>query len=86
VFDTYIEEDASERRFLLHIVKILENIMADYTKLTADVAELKTLVTDLLAKQNPPPVDEQPAVDAVDAQVNGIIALIKPPAAETPAA
>lgn len=69
--------------------KILSHLerhkMADYSKLTADVAELKTLVTELLAKQVPPPVDEQPAVDTIDGQVAGIIAMIEPPAEPTPA-
>lgn len=50
--------------------------MADYTKLNADIAALSTKVDELLAKQNPPPVDEQPSVDAADAAVEAIIAKI----------
>lgn len=51
--------------------------MADYTKLDADLAELSTKLDILIAKQAPtPPVDEQPAVDAADAQVQAMIAKI----------
>lgn len=76
MFDTYIEEDASERRFLLHIVKMQEHIMGDTTKLKADVATLAAKVDELLAKQVPATVDDQPDIDAVDTDVQAIIAKI----------
>lgn len=50
--------------------------MADFTKLHADIAALSAKVDELLAKQNPPPVDEQPAVDEADAAVEAIMAKI----------
>lgn len=50
--------------------------MADFAKLNADIAALNAKVDEILAKQNPPPVDEQPSVDAADAQVQAIIAKI----------
>lgn len=53
--------------------------MADFTKLTADLATLSTKVDELLAKVNvpaPPPVDEQPAVDQASAAVEAILAKI----------
>ena len=48
--------------------------MADFSKLNADIAALSAKVDELLAKQNPPPVDEQPAVDQADAEVEAILA------------
>lgn len=53
-----------------------EIVMADFAKLNADIAALDAKVTELLAKQNPPPVDEQPQVDAADTAVNAILAKI----------
>jgi len=53
-----------------------EKVMADFTKLMADLADLSAKVDALLAKQNPPPVDEQPQVDAADQAVGAIIAKI----------
>lgn len=50
--------------------------MADFAKLNADIAALDAKVTELLAKQNPPPVDEQPQVDAADQAVEAIAAKI----------
>lgn len=50
--------------------------MADFTKLMADLADLSAKVDALIAKQNPPPVDEQPAVDQADAAVEAIAAKI----------
>jgi hypothetical protein len=50
--------------------------MANYDKLNADLADLSAKVDALVAKQNPPPVDEQPAVDAADAAVVAIAAKI----------
>lgn len=46
--------------------------MADFSKLHADIASLSAKVDELLAKQAP--VDEQPAVDAADAEVAAILA------------
>lgn len=37
-----------------------EKVMADFTKLNDDIAALSAKVDALLAKQNQPPVDEQP--------------------------
>lgn len=48
--------------------------MADFSKLQADLDALNAKVDELLASQNPPPVDEQPAVDAADAKVEAILA------------
>lgn len=50
--------------------------MADFTKLNADIAALSAKVDALIAKTAPPPVDEQPAVDAADAAVEAIMAKI----------
>lgn len=50
--------------------------MADFTKLNQDIADLNAKVDALLAKQNPPPVDEQPAVDQAAAAVEAIAAKI----------
>lgn len=61
-----------------------ERHMADFTKLQADIAELKALITTLIETPAPVPVDEQPAVDAADAEVTAITAMLKP--AEAPAA
>ena len=50
--------------------------MADFGKLMADIADLSAKVDALVAKQNPPPVDEQPQVDAADQAVAAIAAKI----------
>lgn len=50
--------------------------MADFSKLHADIATLSAKVDELLAKQNPPPPDEQPEVDSADAAVEAILAKI----------
>jgi hypothetical protein len=52
------------------------NVMADYTKLMADLADLKTMVQALVAKANTPPADEQPQVDAAAQAVEDIKAMI----------
>lgn len=62
-------------RRLLTIITNQETIMSDFSKLNADIAALSAKVDELLAKQVPP-VDDQPAVDAVDAQVTAILAKI----------
>jgi hypothetical protein len=47
--------------------------MADFTRLNAAVADLNAKVDALLARPAPPPpVDDQPAVDALAAQVESI--------------
>ena len=51
-------------------------IMADFTKLNQDIADLAAKVDALLAKQNPPPADEQPQVDQADQAVQAIAAKI----------
>lgn len=63
---------------LRKILILLEKFeMADFSKLTADLAALSAKVDELLAKQAPPPpVDEQPSVDAADTAVQAIIAKI----------
>jgi len=76
VFDIVIDDDAREITLLRHIIKQNGALMADFAKLNADLAVLSAKVDELLAKQNPPPVDEQPAVDAADEAVNAIIAKI----------
>lgn len=48
--------------------------MGDNTKLIADIAELNAKVDVLLAKQNPPPIDDQPKIDEADAAVLAITA------------
>ncbi len=51
--------------------------MADYTRLTAAIADVNTKIDALIAKPaSPPPVDDQPAVDALVAQVEAISAKI----------
>lgn len=59
-----------------HYETFEELVMANFDKLNADIAALDAKVTELLAKQNPPPVDEQPQVDAADTAVNAILAKI----------
>jgi ElaB/YqjD/DUF883 family membrane-anchored ribosome-binding protein len=50
--------------------------MSDFSKLMADLQALSDKVDALLAKQSPPPVDEQPAVDQAAAAVEAIAAKI----------
>lgn len=50
--------------------------MADFAKLMSDIADLSAKVDALIAKQSPPPVDEQPAVDQAAAAVEAIAAKI----------
>lgn len=55
--------------------------MSDFSKLNAKLDELKALIA---AGQNTPapiPPDEQSSVDAAAAEVDSIIALVKPAAA-----
>jgi hypothetical protein len=64
---------------LSQIVKKQEAIMADFTKLNADIVVLSAKVDELIAKANAPiptPVDEQPAVDQAAAAVEAITAKI----------
>jgi outer membrane murein-binding lipoprotein Lpp len=63
-------------RLLIRTLKRQGAIMADFTKLNADIAALSAKVDELLAKVNPPPVDEQPAVDEANAAVEAIMAKI----------
>lgn len=60
------------------ILKNQETIMADYSKLNAKLDELKALI--VAGQGAPAPVipDEQPSVDAAAAEVDSIIALVKP--------
>jgi outer membrane murein-binding lipoprotein Lpp len=53
-----------------------EKIMADFTKLMADIADLSAKVDALVAKTTQPPPDEQPAVDQAAAAVEAIAAKI----------
>ena len=78
MFDIHIDDDATERRLLLHIIKTQGVIMSDFSKLNADIADLSAKVDALIAKANtpPPPVVEQPAVDAAAAAVEAIAAKI----------
>lgn len=58
--------------------------MADFSKLTADIAALSDKVDALIAKANqplPPPPDEQPQVDQASAAIEAITAKIP---ADTP--
>ncbi len=52
--------------------------MADFSKLTAKLDELKALLTTAAAAVAPTPPDEQPLVDAAATEVDSIIALVKP--------
>jgi phage gp36-like protein len=61
---------------LLRILTNQEKTMADFSKLNQDIADLSAKVDALLAKQNPPPVDEQPQVDQAAAAVEAIAAKI----------
>lgn len=63
-------------RSVITIIHHLEKIMADFTKLNQDIADLNAKVDALLAKQVPVPPDEQPAVDQADAAVQAIAAKI----------
>jgi hypothetical protein len=75
VFDIHID-DATDRHLLIHLVKTQEKMMSDFSKLNADIADLSAKVDALIAKQAPPPIDEQPAVDAAAAAVEAIVAKI----------
>lgn len=50
--------------------------MTDFARLNAAVADLSTKVDALIAKPVQVPVDDQPAVDALAAQVEAIAAKI----------
>lgn len=50
--------------------------MADLTKLNAAVADVESKLDALLAKVPPSPTDDQPAIDAITAQVEAIAAKI----------
>lgn len=50
--------------------------MADFTRLNESLAALSAKVDELVAKLNEPAPDEQPAVDAADAEVAAILAKI----------
>jgi hypothetical protein len=64
-------------REIRQISKNQEKIMADYTRLTAAIADVNTKIDALIAKPAPQaPVDDQPAVDALVAQVEAISAKI----------
>jgi hypothetical protein len=63
-------------RLLIRVLKRQGAIMADLTKLNADIAALSTKVDELLVKLNTPPADDQPAVDAADVAVEAILAKI----------
>jgi outer membrane murein-binding lipoprotein Lpp len=59
------------------ILHKLEAIMADFTKLNTAVSDLSAKVDAMNAKPAPvPAVDDQPAVDALAAQVEAIAAKI----------
>lgn len=66
----------SRRRKRHHTFK--EKVMADFTKLMADLADLSAKFDAFVASHPPPvpPVDEQPQVDAADAAVQAITAKI----------
>lgn len=72
------------RHFLPILVRFLEMIMSDYTKLNSNIETLSLKVDALLLKANAPPpapvvIDEQPSVDAIDAAIVAMIAKIDPP-------
>ena len=50
--------------------------MGDTTKLKSDVAELAAKLDAFLAKQPPVPVDDQPEIDAIDADIQALAAKI----------
>jgi hypothetical protein len=54
----------------------MESLMADFTKLNADLDALQAAVVAKLATF---PADQQPAVDAAEAKVAAIIAIVSPP-------
>jgi hypothetical protein len=60
---------------LIHIILNQETVMADFTKLEADLEALTAKLDAFMAAQVPP-VDEQPLVDAADAKVEALIAKI----------
>ena len=60
---------------IIHIYKGV-TMPADFTALTAAIADLKTKVEALIAKVNTPPPDDQPAVDAATGAVQAIAAEI----------
>jgi hypothetical protein len=59
-----------------HYETFEELVMADFSKLMADLADMSAKLDAFLAKQTPPPVDEQPAVDEAAAAVEAIAAKI----------
>lgn len=61
-------------RHLFHtIIKLMEAILNDYTKLNEAIATLSAKVDAMNAK---PPVSDQPAIDAITEQVVAITAKI----------
>lgn len=59
------------------VLKHLEKIMADTSKLTTAVNDLAAKVDAMNAKPAPvPPVDDQSAIDAITTQVEAITAKI----------
>lgn len=63
-------------RTLLQLLSNQEAQMADFSRLTAAVADLSAKVDAFNAKPQPAPVDDQPAVDALADQVAAITAKI----------
>lgn len=50
--------------------------MTDFTRLNAAVNDMNAKIDAMIAKPAPSPVDDQPAVDALAAQVEAIAAKI----------
>lgn len=58
--------------------------MSDFSKLNAKIDELKALITASQSTPAPVTPDEQSSVDAATAEVDSIIALVKPAPAPEP--
>lgn len=63
-------------RVLLRILTNQEKTMSDLSRLNQSLADLAAKVDALIAKQNPPPADDQPAIDQAVAAVEAIAAKI----------
>lgn len=64
-------------RDLLHlVVKLMERNMTDFTELKASVAELEAKVDAYVNRPVPEPINDQPQVDELNAQIRALLGRI----------
>jgi hypothetical protein len=64
-------------RDLLHlVVKLMERNMADFTELKASVVELEAKVDAYVNRPVPEPINDQPQVDEINAQIRALLGRI----------